>query len=135
MRRSDVYKYFSVTGCARMRCNICYDKWLLDAAKLVPQQGLLLMWSSTLRSMKVPSWVQTYNKGCTHNMRGHLMKAHDAEEQGPACKKQATLQESVQKGLETADDAGRRVALAFCFNPIQHAPWFFLVLYVVNGKF
>ena len=101
MLRSDVYKYFSVIGAGgdRMRCNVCYEKWLLDAAKQVQQQGLLLMWTTTLQSMKVPSWVQKYNKGCTHNMRSQLMKAQAAEEKGPACKKQATLQEAVQKGL------------------------------------
>ena len=71
-----MYKYFSVVG-DRMRCNVCYDKWQVEAAVLVQQQGLLLMWKTTLGSMKVPNWVASYNKGCTHNMRGHLIRAHD----------------------------------------------------------
>ena len=54
-------------------------------------------------------------------MRNHLITAHDAEEtDSQPAKKQLTISQSHDRGLERADDSGMRVALAYCFNPTQH---------------
>ena len=79
---------------------------------------MLLSLQAALAARKVAAWVQSYNKGCTANMRQHLFRCHDAEEQVEnAEKKQLTIKGAVERGALLADDTGMRVALCTVLIP------------------